>query len=232
MKRADAEWVNHDKHGTRLYLAALKQDGTLDGALKAVAIAPDVRGAVWSPAADRLLVFTEAPNDLSDLGPAGAAWTVDAATPEKPTKLDAVPPTVGGGAWRPDGNAIVFGAATPEDAPPGYDELFALDLAQAAAKPVRLTAGFDGQVNGRDLYFRDNTVIAQAAVGTRTPVVRIPLNGSGAPAPISMGAPVINALNTNRKQTGWLWLAEGGGQPTKLCLAQQPGRCLQAAADT
>lgn len=222
-EKADAEWVNHEKHGTRLYLAALKREGVLDGRLKPVAIAPDVRGAVWSPAADRLLVFTEAPNDLSDLGPAGAAWTVDAAAPEKATKLDAVPPTVGGGAWQPDGNAIVFGAATPEDAPPGCDELFALDLTQAGAKPVRLTAGFRGQVNGRDLYFRDDTVIAQAAIGTRTPVVRIPLDGKAKPAPIEMGAPVINALNTNRKQTGWLWLAEGGGQQAKLCFASSLG---------
>ncbi len=222
-EKADAEWVNHDKHGTRLYLAALKEDGALDGGLKAVAIAPDVRGAVWSPAADRLLVFTEAPNDLSDLGPAGAAWTVDAATPDKATKLDAVPPTVGGGAWRPDGDAIVFGAATPEDAPPGYDELFALDLAQTGAKPVRLTAGFDGQVNGRDLYFSENTVIAQAGIGTRVKVVRIGLDGNAKPAPVEMSAPVINALNTNRKQTGWLWLAESGGQPTKLCYALRLG---------
>ncbi len=66
--KADAEWVNHEKHGSRLYVAALKADGTLDGGLKAVAIAPDVRAAFWSPAADRLMVFTEAPNDLDDLG--------------------------------------------------------------------------------------------------------------------------------------------------------------------
>ena len=95
--------MNHEKHGTRLYLAALKADGAMEDALKPVAIAPDVRGAVWSPAADRLLVFTEAPNDLSDLGPAGGAWVVDAATPDKPTKLDAVPATVGGGAFSTDG---------------------------------------------------------------------------------------------------------------------------------
>ncbi|HUD56296.1 MAG TPA: prolyl oligopeptidase family serine peptidase [Terracidiphilus sp.] len=222
--KADASWVNHEKHGARLYLAALKADGALDGALKTLAIAPDVRGAVWSPASDRLLVFTEAPNDLSDLGPAGAAWVADAAAPDKPAKLDAVPPTVGGGEWRTDGSAIVFSAATPENAPPGYDELFALALGDASAKPVRLSAGFAGQLNASALFFaQDGSVVTPAAVGTRAAVVRVGMDGKTAPTPIDLGAPVVSGLNTNRKQTGWLWLAESGAQSQKLCFAQQLG---------
>ena len=227
-EKADAEWVNHEKHGMRLYLAALKGDGSLDGGLKTVSIAPDVRGAVWSPVADKLLVFTEPPNDETDLGPAGAAWTVDAATPEKATKLDAVPATVGGGAWRPDGNGIVFGAMTPEDAPPGYDELFALDLTQAGAKPVRLTAGFDGQVNGRDLQFAGEDVIAQAGIGTRVQAVQIALDGKTNPVVLKLGAQVISGLTTNEKKTGWLWLADSGGQPVQLCFAAHLGDACKA----
>ena len=222
--KADASWVNHEKHATRLYLAALKAGGAIDGALKPVGIAPDVHGAVWSPAADRLLVFTEAPNDLSDLGPAGAAWLVDVATPDKATKLDAVPATVGGGAWWRDGNGIVFGAATLEDAPPGYHELFALSVANPSAKPVRLAAGYAGQLNAGALFFTaDDALIAQAGVGTRAEVARIGLDGKKTPAALDFGAPVVTGLNTNRKQTGWLWLAESGGQPVKLCYAQHLG---------
>jgi len=222
--KADSSWVNHEKHGTRLYLAALKADGALDGALKAVAIATDVRGVVWSLAGDRLLVFTEAPNDLSDLGPAGAAWVLDAATPDKPVKLDAVPATVGGGAFNTDGNKIVFSAATPEDAPPGYDELYALAVGDVAAKPVRLTAGFEGQLNASALFFApDGSVIAAAAVGTRATAVRIGIDGKTSPTLIDLDAPVISGLNANLKQTGWLWLAESGTQSQKLCFAQQLG---------
>ncbi len=33
--KADAVWVNHEVHLTRLYLAALKPDGSIDGALEA-----------------------------------------------------------------------------------------------------------------------------------------------------------------------------------------------------
>lgn len=222
--KADAVCVNHEKHGTRLYLAALKPDGTLDGALKPVGIAPDVHNAVWSPVADRLLVFTEAPNDLSDLGPAGAAWLVDAASPDHPVKLDAVPPTAGGGEFAPDGDAIIFAAQTPEDAPPGYDELFSLSLHNSAAKPVRLTAGFVGQVSGRGLAFAaDGDVIATAGIRTRIQPVRITLHGSSHPEPLDLGAPVISGLTTNLKHAGWLWMPQSGGAPVTLCYAAHLG---------
>ena len=222
--KADADWVNHQKHGTRLYLAALKPGGAIDGDLKPVSIAPDVRNAVWSAVADRLLVFTEAPNDLSDLGPAGAAWLVDAATPGKPNKLDAVPATVGGGEFTPDGNTIVFAAQTPEDAPPGYEDLFSLDLQDSAAKPVRLTAGFVGQVSARGLAFTsDGDVIAPAGIRTRIQPVRIALHGSAHPEALDLGAPVIAGLNTNRKHTGWLWMQQSGAAPETLCYAAHLG---------
>jgi dipeptidyl aminopeptidase/acylaminoacyl peptidase len=222
--KADASWVNHEKHGSRLYLAALKTDGVLDGSLKTVSFAPDVQGAVWSPATDRLLVFTKAPDDLSDLGPTGAAWVVDSASPDKPAKLAAVPATAGGGAWTTDGNGFVFSGETPEDAPPGYDELFALRVDDTGARPVRLSAGFRGQLNASALFFTpNNSVVAQAAVGTRTTVVRIGLDGKVAPAAVDLGVPVVSGLNTNRRQTGWVWTAESGGEPVKLCYAKRLG---------
>jgi dipeptidyl aminopeptidase/acylaminoacyl peptidase len=222
--KADASWVNHDKHGSRLYLVALGASGAIEGALKPIALGPDVRGAVWSPASNRVLAITEAPNDLSDLGPAGAAWIVDVATPDKPTKLEAVPATVGGAAWQGDGSGIVFSAATPEDAPPGYDELFALSIAEPGAKPVRLSAGFAGQLNASALFAApDGSIIAAAAVGTRSTVVRIGIDGKAATAAIDLGAPVVSGLNTNRKQTGWIWLAESGARPQKLCYAPHLG---------
>ncbi len=227
--KADASWVDHEKHGTRLYLAALKPDGSVDGALKAVAIPPDVRGAVWSKAADRLLVFTQAPNNAADLGPAAAAYLVDATAPEKPAKLDAVPATVQGGAFDTGGDAIVFAAQTPEDAPPGYDELFGLSLGGTNARPIRLTAGFAGQVNAATLYFAsDGSLITSAGVGTRSSVVRLNPDGKSPPAPIPMGSDLISGLNTNRAQSGWLWLGQSGGQPEKLCYAQRLGDACTA----
>jgi dipeptidyl aminopeptidase/acylaminoacyl peptidase len=222
--KADAVWVNHEKHGTRLYLAQMKPDGTLDGGLKVVAIEPDVRSAVWSQASDKLLVTTEAPNDLSDLGPAGKAFVVDAASPDKAQQLSAIPATVGGVAFSPDESTIVFAAATKEDAPPGYDELYALPKETTGSAVVSLSAGFAGQLYGGPLTFlHDGGVIANAGMGTHATPVRLTLDGSKPPKPIDLGAPVINGLNTNRAKTGWVWTAESGGQPEKLCAAAKLG---------
>ena len=235
--KADASWVNHELHGTRLSLAALKPDGTIDGALKPAAVVPDVHAALWSPApgSDWLLVMTEKPNEAADLGPAGAGWMVDAAALDKPVKVDGIPATIGrGAAWRPDGAEIVFAAQTPEDAPPGYEELFALsvDAAGVWAGPARrLSAGFAGQLNGAVLFYAANgSLVAAAGVGTRVTPVRIALDGSAAPAAIDLGAAVVDGLNTNRKQTGWVWLAEGGGLPEKLCFARTLGEPCQPVA--
>ena len=222
--KADATWVNHDQHGTRLYLASLKPNGQIDGDLKAAGIEPDVRSATWSPVDNRLLVITEPPNDLEDLGPASQAFLLDAASPAKPQKLSAIPPTVGRADFSPDANTILFAALTPEDAPPGYDELFALPKQSSGEKITRLSAGFNGQVNAGVLYVTpDGSLISLAGVGVRTTPVRLALDGSKAPEPINLGAPVITGLNTNRKQTAWVWLAESGGQPEKLCTASKLG---------
>ncbi len=221
--KIDASWVNHEKHLTRIYLAAFKLDGTIDGSLNEVNLPPDVRGATWSPVADKLLVIIEPPNDASDLGPAGAAWIVDAAAPAKPTRLDYVPTSVGGGVWNADGTSIVFAAATPQDAPPGYDDLYLL-AATPDAKPLNLTRGFNGQLRGQGIYFTpDGSLVAPAAVGTRNTVVRISLDAKAPPTPIDLGAAVVSGLNTNRKQTGWVWLADSGGHPMQLCYAAKLG---------
>ena len=226
--KADASWVDHELHGTRLYLAALKTDGSVDGALKPVAIFPDVHQAIWPLASDKLLVVTEKPNGVSDLGPAGAAWLVNVAALDKPVKLEGVPATVGGvAAWRPDGAELAFAAQTPEDAPPGYEELFALDVAgatpgQGAAR--RLTAGFAGQPPGGSLYYAaDGSLVALAGVGTHNTPVRIGLDGKTPLVPVDLDASVVSGLNTNRKQTGWVWLADSGGQLPKLCFAAKLG---------
>jgi dipeptidyl aminopeptidase/acylaminoacyl peptidase len=225
--KIDASWVNHERHLTRLYVAALKADGAIDGDLKNIDVPPDVHGAVWSPAADQLFVVTEAPNDASDLGPAGAAWIVDATAPAKAAKLESVPATVSGGNWNLSGSSIAFAAATPDDAPPGYDDLYTLAAGSTDAKPLNLTRGFTGQFRGQGVFFTpDGAIIAPAAIGTRNEVVHIAVGPDAAKTQeslIDLSASVVSGLSTNRKQTGWVWLADSGGHPTQLCYAAKLG---------
>jgi dipeptidyl aminopeptidase/acylaminoacyl peptidase len=227
--KADAVWVNHERHGERLYLAALKADGSLDGALKPVGLAPDVHAVSWSPKSDRMVVVTELPNDAGDLGPAATAWLVSTDALEKPIALHGVPATVRGSfGWNPDGNQIVFAAQTPEDAPPGVEELFALSLPGAGAsdktEALRVTAGFNGALSfGDPVYLPDGKVVASMEVGTRLTAVRVSLDTKIAPEAIPQATPVVASLNANRNQTGWVWLASGSDQPETLCYAAALG---------
>ncbi len=230
--KIDASWVNHEQHLTRLYVATLKADGAIDGDLKDIDVPPDVRGAVWSPVADKLFVVTEAPNEQSDLGPAGAAWIVDATALAKAVKLESVPATVGSGNWNVSGSSIVFAAATPDDAPPGYDDLYVIAPGSADAKPINLTRGFTGQFRGQAVFSTpDGGIITSPAIGTRNAVVRITVGPDATKTqvqPIDLGASVISGLSTNRKQTGWVWLADSGGHPMQLCYAAKLGDACTA----
>jgi dipeptidyl aminopeptidase/acylaminoacyl peptidase len=229
--KADAVWVNHEDHLTRLYLAALKPDGTLDGELKPVSIEPDVHRATWTEASDRLLVMTEKPNEVSDLGPANAAWIVNVGDTATATRLNSIPATAGAASWSPAGDQIVFGAQSSEDAPPGYGELSVLPRESSGSAVTPISHDFAGQVNPGQVFFTpDGALVAQAGVGTGSKVVRFGLDGKTTPHPVDLHAPVITGLNTNRKQTGWVWLAESGGAPVKLCFAAKLGDACAALA--
>ncbi len=220
--KSDAEWVNHERHLTRLYLVALKSDGTMDGAPRAVAVEPNIESVAWTDNSDRMLIVTQPPNDVSDLGPANAAWVVEVANPAHATRLTEIPPTVGRAVWTPDGEQILFAAATGEDAPPGYDELFALPRESGGRKLAPLTEGFKGQVTPGTLYVDSNgALITAAGVGTQLTAIRVSLDGKAAPVAIDLGGKVITGLNTNSKRTGWVWLSESGGQPVRLCYAKR-----------
>jgi dipeptidyl aminopeptidase/acylaminoacyl peptidase len=145
-------------------------------------------------------------------------------SPDKAQQLSMIPPTVGGVALSPDESTIVFSAATKEDAPPGYDELYALRRGASGSPAISLSSGFAGQLNAGALHFLpDGTLIASAGIGTRTAPVKLSLDGKTKPVPIDLGAPVIAGPVTNHKQTGWLWTAESGGQPPKVCFAATLG---------
>lgn len=222
--KIDASWINHEQHLTRLYIAALKPDGSLDGELKTTAIPPDVHGVLWSPVDERLLVVAEPPNDVTDLGPAAQAFLLEVPNLDKPQKLNSIPPTVSRAEWSQDANTILFIAQTTQDAPPGYEELFALPKESSGQQVIALSSRFDGQFGPSPLTSTpDGSVIAQAGIGTRASAVRFAIDGSGSPQVLDLGTSMMLGLSTNATQTGWIWLAASGGQPMRLCYAAKLG---------
>ncbi len=91
----DADFVDHDPHGVRVYLLALDASGVAVGSPTRADIAPDVQGIAWAPRSNKLAVVTEIPNNVGDLHPARSAWVLARSGDAwKTTALPKVPETV------------------------------------------------------------------------------------------------------------------------------------------
>src|SRR5580704_1266075 len=135
--KADAVWVNHEQHGSRLYLL-----NTDSEKLTPVAVPPDVHGIVWTRESNRLIAIAEGMNDAGDLAPANTAWMVSVNDPAHPSQIKELPATIQGGAWSDDSKRYYFLAQAAKDAPPGYHDLFVFTFADNSVK--NLTSNFDG----------------------------------------------------------------------------------------
>src|ERR1700689_633775 len=165
-EKADALWVDHDKHGKRRYLLDAES-----GRLTAVAVASDVTKIAWAKKSDRLIALSEGSNHAGDLGPAMSAWLVDPLNPTQPSQLNELPATIRGGTWSEDGSRFFFLAQAKADAPPGYDELFVLNLEDRSVR--NLTADLGGSLSGEDPLVVGPGVFQAVQLGFRRGYARI-----------------------------------------------------------
>lgn len=206
--KADAEWVDHDLHGSRVYCFDIATNKVTP-----VGIPPDVHKVMWSHAGSRLLAMTEEPNGADDLAPASSAWLADAGDLGHPMKLTGVPPSAEGAAWSSDDQSIAFLAQARRDTPPGYRDLFSYSLGTHAA--VDLSESFSGSVGFTDpLWFHDGVVWQTVAASTGTAVARF--QAGRKPELLHSPAPVVGSFRSNAKHSGWVFLASGSMQPATL----------------
>jgi dipeptidyl aminopeptidase/acylaminoacyl peptidase len=211
--KADALWLDHDRHGKRLYLLNAES-----GKLTAVEVPPDIVKVAWAKHSDRLIALTEGPNHAGDLGPAMSAWLVESADPAHPAQLKQVPATIRGGSWSDDGIRFFFRASAEVDAPPGYEDLFVLSLDDRSIR--NLTADLGGSVSGEDPVSVEGGVLQAVQWGFRRGYQRI---GGGKPTEIGFDRPVVRGLRCSGKQAACVWLGESGTQAPALYFAAQPG---------
>jgi len=213
--KADAAWVDHDLHGSRLYLLDVAT-----GKLTVAGVPLDVRGAAWSADSSRLIVEREEPNGASDLGPSSSAWVVSMKDPAHGVKLDELPPTVEAASWSADGNSLYFIAQAKRDAPPGYADLYVDTLASKSVK--NLTDGFSGSLAGMEpLSLTDGGVLVTAEHGFEEGVVRFETDGSAEPVKLPLA--VVNAAVTNAAQNGWVFEGSSGGVAPQLLYVAKLG---------
>ena len=122
----DADFVDHDPHGVRLYLLSLDAAGAAFGSPVRTDIAPDVQGIAWAPHTNKLAVVTETPNNVGDLHPARSAWVLERSGDTwKSTALTKVPATVEERfVWTKDEASLLILAQAQQDAPPGINDLY------------------------------------------------------------------------------------------------------------
>jgi dipeptidyl aminopeptidase/acylaminoacyl peptidase len=216
-EKADALWVDHDKHGKRLYLLDAES-----GKLTAVSVASDVTKIAWAKKSDRLIALSEESNHAGDLGPAMSAWLVDPLSPASPTQLKELPATIRGGTWSEDGSRFFFRAQAAQDAPPGYDELFVLNLGDRSIR--NLSADLGGSLGAEDPVSIGPAVFQAVQRGFRRGYVRI---SGGKAEELQFDHPVVRGLQCSVRHAPCAWLGESGTQSPTLYLASQPGQAAR-----
>ncbi len=213
-EKADALWVDHDKHGERLYLLDAES-----GKLTAVAVASNVAKIAWARKSDRLIALSEGSNHAADLGPAMSAWLVDPANPSHPSQLKELPPTIRGGTWSEDGSRFFFKAQAKADAPPGYDDLFVLSLDDRSVR--NLSADSGGSLGPEDPVPVGAAVLQAVQQGFHRSYLRF---GGGKTQELRFDRPVVRGLQCSERHAACAWLGESGTQAPSLYFASQPGQ--------
>lgn len=217
-EKADAVWVDHDRHGSRLFLLDPES-----GKLIHTGVTQDVSQVVWSKQGDRLVAIVEAPNNAGDLGPANSAWLLSAGDPNHPSHLRQLPATIRGGTWSEDGKRFYFLAQAAQDAPPGYSDLFVFTFSDESVK--NLTGGFEGSVGHEEPIAEGSKVLQSVETGMRAGVARFENEKR---EPIKFDSPVVSQLHSNAKQTGWVWLGTSSTQPSTLYYSEKLGHSAKA----
>ncbi len=220
--KADAEWVNHGLHGSRMYLLDVATEKlTLTGAPM------DVRGASWSADSSKLLAIAAAPNGVEELGPANSAWIVKASDPAHAEKVEAIPATVGPAVWSHDGGKIVYLAQAKRDAPPGYSDMYTYDLATKTT--VNLTDGFMGTVGHQEpIALLDGGVLQDTEEGVEARLMRYGADGKSSAVALPVAA-VADAA-TNDAESGWVFLGSSGGAAPELLYSAKLGETPRVLA--
>jgi dipeptidyl aminopeptidase/acylaminoacyl peptidase len=218
--KADANWVDRNPHGARLYLL-----NAASGKLTPTAVVPDVKNVAWSSDSRELLALSEGMNNAGDLGPARTSWLIAPGDADHPTQLTDLPPTIEDAAFVPGHNAIYYLAQAKQDTPPGYVDLYFFDLDHKTTR--NLSDGFQGSLQGRTpIPLGDGSVVLLAQLGFNGKVARYA--AAGGPAELLSWDPAdISEVDSNARRSGWLLLGSGGGSPPQLYYAADLKSSLQ-----
>jgi dipeptidyl aminopeptidase/acylaminoacyl peptidase len=205
--KADASWMDHGLHGDRLYLLNVATEKVTE-----TGVPIDVRDASWSADSTKLVVDTEAPNGVAELGPAMSAWIVTVSDAMHPAKIAEVLPTARQTVWSHDGQSVFYHAQAKREAPPGYEDVYEYTVATKAVR--NLTDGFAGSFGRGELIATpDGGLLAQSEEGVESGLM---LYRAGKAERIKFPVSTLAAIGTNDSQSGWVFLESSGGKEPAL----------------
>jgi dipeptidyl aminopeptidase/acylaminoacyl peptidase len=219
--KADAVWVDHDLHGTRLYLLDVATDKVTP-----ISVPPDLDDIAWSRDSAQLVAVANARNNLDDLGPAKSSWLVHVSDPSHPVALNALPPTLETAIWSSDGRSLVYIAQAARDTPPGFADLYSYDISAKTSR--NLSDSFDGSISNSPIALASGAILQPVELGLTSTLATFE-SGAKQPELLQSPASAITGVSTNATQTGWLFLGSSGGHPPGLYFADRldtPARAL------
>ncbi len=211
--KADAVWVNHDPHGSRLYLL-----DPADGKITATAVPPDVQRISWTQQSDKMFAIAEGMNEAGDLQPAGTAWVVSVADPSHPSQIKSAPPTISATTWSQDASRVYFLAQSKADAPPGYEDFYEMTVADGSIRD--LSEGFEGSVGHDDPIVEADAALESVEMGMRATLMRF---AGERREPLHFDTTTVSQFNTNAKHTAWVWLGSSSDKLPALYYAEKLG---------
>jgi dipeptidyl aminopeptidase/acylaminoacyl peptidase len=217
-ERADAVWVGHNPHGSRLYLL-----DPASGRITPTAVPPDVQHIAWTRKGDRLLAVAEGMNNAGDLTPAASAWILSLSDPTHPMQLKLLPATIAAAAWSQDGSRIEYLAQSKADAPPGYEDLYEYVLADSSIHD--LSDGFNGSLGHEQPIAEAAAVLAPVQHGTHTTYMRFTGNRRQS---LEFATATVAQLNSNANQSGWVWLGTSTDQLPAVYFSEKLGAPARA----
>ncbi len=214
--KADATDVNHETHEKRLYF--------LDPATSSVAVTSvpgDVQSAVWKRDSSALAALSEEPNEASDLHPATSAWVVSPQEPAKAERIAALPATTESLSWSSDGNALALLAQAGTDTPPGYSDLYRYSIATKTLENLSSPSLHVSAAHEEPLAMRGGATLLSVDQGVTVTTAKY--TGSARPEILHYPLPVVQALATNERESGWVFLGQSSTTPPALYMSEVPG---------
>jgi dipeptidyl aminopeptidase/acylaminoacyl peptidase len=213
--KADATWVDHDVHGKRLYLL-----DPVTASLTPVPVPPDIKSVAWAHSGKRLIVMSEGQNNLGDLGPNATVWIVEVGDPDKPKQIKELPATFKSGQWSADDAQLYFLAQSARDAPPGYQDLYVMDLAGRQVRNLSGHFGLNGAIESTPIVVAEELWL-NVQTGTRQTYARLEQTGFRA---TTSDVPVQSSMDCDRRADACVWIGEGASSPRALYVGAGPDK--------